>query len=73
VEERFPGVRAGEVAAMTETAAEQLARRGREARERLERAGALPRDLDPSPPPSPAPETIPARHWNETDKDEETP
>jgi hypothetical protein len=58
---------------MTETAAEQLARRGREARERLEQAGALPRDLDPAPSPVPASETIPARHWNETDKDEETP
>jgi hypothetical protein len=59
---------------MTETAAEQLARRGREARERLEQAGALPRDLDPCAPPSlvPATETIPAKHWNETDKDEET-
>jgi hypothetical protein len=60
---------------MTETAAEKLARRGREARERLEQAGALPRDLDPSAPPSlvPATETIPAKPWQDTDKDEETP
>jgi hypothetical protein len=57
---------------MTETAAEQLARRGREARERLEQAGALPRDLGPAPSPVPASETIPARHWQDTDKDEET-
>jgi hypothetical protein len=60
---------------MTETAAEKLARRGREARERLEQAGALPRDLDPSAPPPlvPATETIPAKHWQDTEKDEETP
>jgi hypothetical protein len=58
---------------MAETALETLARLGAEARERLRAAGKLPRDLRDDPMPKPVTETIPASHWQDTDKDEETP
>jgi hypothetical protein len=57
---------------VTETAAEKLARRAAEARARLIAAKALPRDLRDEPTPLPVTETIPAQHWQDTDKDEET-
>jgi hypothetical protein len=58
---------------MTETPSEKLARMASEARERLHAAGKLPRDLRDDPMPKPVTETIPATHWQDTDKDEETP
>jgi hypothetical protein len=58
---------------MSDEARAKLAEKAAPARERLIAAGKLPRDLCDDPMPKPVTETIPATHWNETDKDEETP
>jgi hypothetical protein len=59
---------------MTEAEAKAaLAAKAADARERLRAAGKLPRDLRDDPMPKPVTETIPASHWQDTEKDEENP
>jgi hypothetical protein len=58
---------------MSDEARAKLAEKAAPARERLKAAGKLPRDLRDDPMPKPTTETIPATHWQDTDKDEETP